>query len=33
MKNYPMDLIEFEKEFNTEEQCREYLLKLRYENG
>ncbi len=33
MENYPMDLLEFEKEFSTEEQCREYLLKLRYENG
>ena len=32
MKEYPMDLIEFEKMFGTEEQCREYLIKLRYEN-
>lgn len=33
MEKYPMNLTEFEKEFSTEEQCREYLLKLRYENG
>lgn len=33
MKEYPINLIEFEKEFSTEEQCREYLLKLRYVNG
>ena len=32
MKEYPMNLTEFEKEFSTEKQCREYLLKLRYEN-
>lgn len=28
-----MDLIEFEKEFSTEEQCREYLFKLRWPDG
>lgn len=33
MKDYPMNLTEFEKEFNTEEQCREYLFKLRWEDG
>jgi len=33
MKDYPMNLIEFEKEFNTEEQCREYLFKLRWKDG
>ncbi len=33
MGKYPTDLTEFEKEFSTEEQCREYLRKLRYENG
>jgi transposase-like protein/DNA-directed RNA polymerase subunit RPC12/RpoP len=33
MEKYPMNLTEFEKEFSTEQQCREYLLKLRYENG
>jgi len=33
MKEYPMNLEEFEKEFNTEEQCLNYLFKLRWENG
>lgn len=33
MKDYPMDLLEFEKEFQTEVQCREYLMKLRYHDG
>lgn len=33
MKDYPMNLIEFEKEFSTEEQCRDYIMKLRYKNG
>jgi transposase-like protein len=33
MKEYPMNLQEFEKEFTTEEQCRNYIAKLRYENG
>jgi transposase-like protein/ribosomal protein L37AE/L43A len=33
MKDYPMNLQEFEKEFTTEEQCRNYIAKLRYENG
>jgi transposase-like protein len=33
MKDYLMNLTEFEKEFNTEEQCREYLFKLRWEDG
>ena len=33
MKDYPMNLTEFEKEFHTEEQCREYLFKLRWEDG
>ena len=33
MKDYPMDLLEFEKEFQTDEQCRDYLMKLRYPNG
>lgn len=28
-----MDLMEFEKEFSTEEQCLAYLLKLRWPNG
>lgn len=33
MKEYPMNLTEFEKEFNTEDQCREYLFKLRWKDG
>jgi len=33
MKEYPMNLIEFEKEFSTEEQCRAYLFKLRWADG
>lgn len=33
MKDYPKDLIEFEKNFSTEEQCRDYLFKLRYKDG
>lgn len=28
-----MDLLEFEKEFSTENQCRDYLMKLRYPEG
>jgi transposase-like protein len=30
MDEYPMDLIGFEKAFETEEQCRRYLFKLRW---
>ena len=33
MKEYPMNLEEFEKEFSTEEQCRDYLFKLRWTDG
>lgn len=33
MKDYPMNLTEFETEFNTEQQCRDYLMKLRYPTG
>jgi predicted RNA-binding Zn-ribbon protein involved in translation (DUF1610 family) len=33
MIDYPMDLIEFEKEFETEDRCREYIIRLRYKNG
>ena len=33
MKDYPMNLTEFEKEFSNEKQCREYLFKLRWEDG
>lgn len=32
-KEYPMTLKEFEKEFNTEEACRDYLFSLRWPNG
>ena len=28
-----MDLTEFEAEFSTEQQCRDYLMKLRYPDG
>jgi transposase-like protein len=30
---YPKKLMEFEKKFATDEQCREYLFQLRYPNG
>src|SRR5665648_79677 len=33
MKDYPMNLTEFEKEFSTEDQCQEYLFKLRWKDG
>ncbi len=33
MNIYPMKLEEFEKSFRTEKQCRDYLFKLRWENG
>jgi hypothetical protein len=33
MKEYPMNLMEFEQEFSTEEQCREYLFGLRWPEG
>jgi len=33
MKEYPMALEEFEKKFNTEEACRDYLFNLRWPNG
>jgi ribosomal protein L37AE/L43A len=32
MKEYPMTFEEFNKRFSTEEQCREYLFKLRFPN-
>jgi transposase-like protein/ribosomal protein L37AE/L43A len=32
-KEYPMTLTEFEDNFCTEAQCREYIAKLRYPNG
>jgi transposase-like protein len=30
---YPMNLIEFEKKFGTEESCRDYLFNLKYKDG
>lgn len=33
MDEYPMTLTEFEDNFHTETQCREYVAKLRYPNG
>src|SRR5665647_1378358 len=33
MREYPMTLEEFEKKFNTEESCRDYLFALRWSNG
>lgn len=33
MENYPRNIIEFEKRFNSEQSCREYLVQLRWPNG
>gem|GEM_PF-4656493 len=33
MKEYPMTFREFTKQFATEEQCRDYLYKLRFPDG
>jgi transposase-like protein len=33
MREYPLTLEEFEKKFNTEEACRDYLFELRWPNG
>ena len=33
MEDYPKTLMEFEKRFNTEESCRDYLFNLRWPNG
>jgi transposase-like protein len=33
MKEYPMTFDEFVKQFSTEEQCRDYLFRLRWPNG
>lgn len=33
MREYPMTLEEFEKQFNTEEACRDYLFKVRWPDG
>lgn len=33
MKEYPRNIVEFEKRFNSEKACREYLIKIRWPNG
>lgn len=33
MREYPMTLEEFEKQFNTEEACRDYIFSIRWPNG
>jgi len=33
MNEYPKNLADFEKQFGTEEQCREYVSKLKWPNG
>jgi len=33
MKDYPKDIVEFEKRFNSEKACREYLIKVRWPEG
>ena len=33
MVRYPKDIMEFEREFNSESKCLEYITKLRYEGG
>ncbi len=33
MREYPMTLEEFEKEFNTEEACRDYIFNIRWPSG
>ncbi len=33
MENYPRNLMEFEKRFNSEDACREYLFNIRWPNG
>ena len=33
MEDYPTTLIELERRFSTEEQCREYLFQLRWAEG
>jgi len=33
MKDYPKTIMEFEKNFNTEEACRQYLFNLRWPDG
>lgn len=33
MEDYPRNIIEFEKRFNSEQECRKYLFKLRWLDG
>ena len=33
MENYPKTMLEFEKQFGTEESCREYLYQMRWPDG
>lgn len=33
MKSYPQNIIEFEKQFSSEQECREYLFSLRWPEG
>ncbi len=33
MNNIPMDALEFQKQFGTEEQCEEFLSRMRWPNG
>jgi len=33
MREYPMTLEQFEKQFNTEEACRDYIFSIRWPNG
>ena len=33
MREYPLTLEEFEKQFNTEEACRDYIFTIRWPNG
>ena len=33
MEDYPRNIMEFEKRFNSEKACREYLFKIRWTNG
>ncbi len=33
MEKYPRNIMEFEKRFNSEQECRQYLIELRWPNG
>ena len=33
MEDYPRNIMEFEKRFNSEQECRKYLFKLRWLDG